>query len=93
MLLERQMDQNKDMDRVLDKLDKIDDRLGIMDVTLVRNTASLEEHIRRTNLLEQAQKELKDSVKPLIKVHTVVYGICKIIAGAAVLGGLIKLFL
>ena len=35
-----------------DKVEKIEDTQDDMGKTLIRNTASLEEHVRRTNLLE-----------------------------------------
>jgi len=38
--------------RVEDKLDQIADKLGHIDVTLVRQNLTLEEHVRRTEALE-----------------------------------------
>lgn len=37
---------------ILTKVDRLDTRQDEMDRTLVRNTVSLEEHVKRTNLLE-----------------------------------------
>ncbi len=39
--------------RILDKLDEMDKRLDNIDVTLAKQHVSLEEHIKRTNLLEE----------------------------------------
>lgn len=38
--------------RIEDKIDKISDDISDVKVTLVRNTISLEEHVKRTNMLE-----------------------------------------
>lgn len=51
-----------DLDKIFEKIDKIDDRLNNIDVSLVRQTVSLEEHIRRTNLLEEEIKPVKRHV-------------------------------
>lgn len=40
-------------ERILDKLDKTDDTLNKINETLTRNTVSLEQHMKRTALLEQ----------------------------------------
>lgn len=48
------------MDRLENKIDKMQDALVRIEVTMERNTLSLEEHMRRTNILEgelKAQKE------------------------------------
>lgn len=50
------------LDRVLDKLDKLDERLDSVDKTLVKQEASLSEHIRRTELLEDDLKPVKAHV-------------------------------
>lgn len=43
---------NARLDKIDDKLDKIADKLTDQAITHERNTVSLEEHIRRTDLLE-----------------------------------------
>lgn len=40
------------LNRMDDKLDRLDGRLDSMDTTLVKQQAILDEHVRRTNLLE-----------------------------------------
>jgi len=42
-----------DLKIVLDKLDKIDNKQSDMNETLIRNTVSLEEHVRRSDLAEK----------------------------------------
>ena len=49
-------------DRILDKLDRLQENMNDMDKTLVRNTDSLEHHIKRTDLLEESIKPLKKHV-------------------------------
>jgi len=56
------MDEN----RVYNKLDKIEERLGSIDVTLIEQHISLREHIKRTNLLE---KKLEPVEKHVIMVQ------------------------
>ena len=60
-------DMNNYIDRILDKLDKLDDKVNEIDKTLVRNTDSLEFHILRTNLLEEHLKRQDEKIKPLIQ--------------------------
>jgi hypothetical protein len=53
---------------MLELLRRLDERQDRMDVTLTENTASLKEHIRRTDLL-QAQVDSADTrIKPLEKL-------------------------
>ena len=95
------------MDRIESKLDKLDERLDRFENTLAeisislvklqaideRNTSSLEEHIRRTNLLEQHQDNqmlvLEQKMKPLSDLVTTVQTVVKICGGLAVVIGLI----
>lgn len=54
------------LDKIDDKFDlklsKVEDRLGSIDKTLVKQEAQLAEHIRRTELLEQEIKPIKKHV-------------------------------
>jgi len=83
------IDDKELMSRVLSKLDKIDDRLNGIDKTLVKQEENLKDHMRRSDLLEQSQGELKEYVKPILKVYTVAWGICKIVAAVALVVGLL----
>lgn len=51
-----------DLERIETKLDRVSDTLSGQAVTLARNTVSLEDHVRRTNLLEAR-------VEPLTVAH------------------------
>lgn len=66
------MDYN---DRLLNILEKIEARLDTLDTTMVKNTMSLEEHIKRTNLLEE-------EFKPIKKDHALVKAGLKILSAA-----------
>ncbi len=46
-------------ERLLTLLEKIEARLDSLDLTMVKNTISLEEHIKRTNMLEEEFKPIK----------------------------------
>ena len=50
------------LERVLEKLDKLDDRLDSVDKTLVKQEENLKEHIRRTELLEEELKPIKKHI-------------------------------
>jgi len=73
-------------DRLEDKLDRLDIRLDDMSGTLIENTMSLQEHIRRTNLLEDYVKaELHPLKQDMIKFKYGAIGImwaCGVLAGA-----------
>lgn len=75
--------------RVEDKVDKIVDKLGHIDVTLVRQNLTLEEHIKRTELLEEI-------VEPIRAKITMAEGALKLLGLLAVLialsEGILKIF-
>jgi len=50
------------LDRIENKLEKIQDVQIDQGKTLVRNTMTLEEHVRRTNILEKKNDKLEDKV-------------------------------
>lgn len=50
------------MDWLKDELEKLSEKQDRMNETLIRNTATLEEHVRRTNLLEAEIKPIKRHV-------------------------------
>lgn len=43
---------------ILDKIEKIDDRLNSVDKTMIKQESNLAEHMRRTDLLEIQQKSM-----------------------------------
>lgn len=76
------------MDNELKKLDRLYERLSSIDNTLIKQSASLEEHIRRTHLLEVDLKTLRADMKPVeqhvqqvkggVKLISLVMAICTI---------------
>ena len=52
-----------DSKRILDKLDKIQDDVTEIKVTMAVNATSLEEHMRRTALLEESLKPVEKHVQ------------------------------
>lgn len=67
----------KQMERMLDKLDETNKELGKINIVLDRNTVSLEEHMKRTKLLEENLKPIRRAYDAIIWV----VGIVVVIAG------------
>lgn len=66
----------KELDRFADKQDRIYERIIEQNETLIRNTVSLEEHVKRTNLLEDkvshVEKDLGKVNSHIAKVETLI---------------------
>lgn len=60
-----------DIFRVEGKVDKIAEDITDIKVIMAKNTHSLEEHMRRTALLEQQVQRLDEDIEP-IKIHVAV---------------------
>lgn len=75
-------------ERLLAVLEKIEARLDTLDVTMIKNTMSLEEHIKRTNLLEEDFKPVKKHVELVNTTAKIVSAV----VGAAVVGKQLGLF-
>lgn len=69
--------------RIEDKLDRIQEKIGSIDVTLSAQHVSLVEHIRRTVILEE-------KIIPLEKHTVMVHGALKLIGFVAMLGAIIE---
>lgn len=74
--------EDKSFKRLEDKLDKLDERLDNIDKTMIRNTVSLEDHIRRTEILEE-------KIDPIEKQISQVQGALKFTGIVALIAGLI----
>ncbi len=59
------------LDRIEDKIDKIGDKIGAIDITLVAQHESLKHHIRRTEILEEIVKPIQPMLS-LIKYLPVI---------------------
>ena len=88
------MTDRKLLEKLDEKMDQVQERLGEIDVTLAKNTASLEEHIRRTELAEEAIAVIKDELKPIQKhvtqVHTVFQVIGFVAVAVSIAAGVVK---
>lgn len=67
----------KYLDKLETKFDRMGGRLDSMDHTLIRNTASLEEHVRRTELAENSINDIRQDLKPIKKHVAVMEGMLK----------------
>lgn len=70
-------------DRILDKLDRIEAIQTKQEVHLGKLTVSVEEHVKRTNLLEE-------DVRPIKKHVAMVEGALKLIALAGILATIVE---
>lgn len=66
------------------KVDKIEDHLDTMNQTLTRNTAILDVHVRRTDLLEKKVAHVDEHVKSVNAVSSFVFKLTGLMA--AVIG-------
>lgn len=78
------------LERIETKVDRLDERADTQERVSIIQESNLREHMRRSDLLEQSQDDLKQAVTPIIKVYTIAWGITKIIAGVAVVIGIIE---
>jgi hypothetical protein len=69
-----------DIKRVIEKLDMMDSRMDNIDITLAKQHVSLDEHIRRTELLEIAREKSDEKISSLESHKD------KVIGGLAILG-------
>lgn len=85
----------KDLDRIYEKLDLIDEKLASVDKTLVEQAGDLKHHIYRTDLAEEHIRLLETKIAPLSDFHSKFSGIMKFIGVVATsitfIIGLIKL--
>jgi archaellum component FlaC len=61
-----------DLDRFENKIDSIHDRLGSIDVTLAKQSVILDEHVKRTNLLEQKLEPVETYIKTIKSVVKII---------------------
>ncbi len=71
------------LNKIETKIDTISSKMHSIDITLERNTASLEEHVRRTNILETKVEHVDSHVKMM-------NGALKLIGILALVAGLLK---
>lgn len=73
------------------KIDNVEDRFGKVEITLVKQQSILDEHVRRTNILEDKvdseKKILQDSLEPIKAQGAQMSILIKILAGILGAGG------
>lgn len=74
------------INRLEDKIDKIVDNICAINITTAKQAISLEEHIKRTNILE-------GKIVPLEENHAMAKGILKLIGFLAIFFGAIEALL
>ena len=62
------MKMSEDIKHIRATLDKMDDKQDAMQLVLAKNTVILDEHIRRTDLLEGKVDVVEDTVKGALSV-------------------------
>jgi hypothetical protein len=70
--------------RILDKLEQMDQRLDNIDITLVRQEGQLAEHMRRSLLNEEAVQLLKTQIEPVKDHVKSVNAVLKFAGGIAI---------
>ena len=83
----RRASQMSEIIRMLDKIDKLDERLDNIDKTLVRQEGHLKEHIRRTEQNEIMIQEIIEQIKPIETHVAMVNGVLKFIGFISLLLG------
>jgi len=81
---------NKILINIDKKIDKLDTRLDKVDVTLVKQEANLEEHMRRTDLLEKQHHSFLEELKPIKSHVDQLRGVIKFLGIGAALAAIIS---
>lgn len=76
--------------RIEEKIDAVVDKLHEIDKTLVRNTVSLEDHMRRTAANEENLRLLREEIKPLSTHVRTINWIAKVVTFIVTVITLIK---
>lgn len=80
------------IEKLDNRIEKIDNKLDHISETLIRNTESLEYHIKRTNLLETKIQTLDNDLKPIERHVTLVNGIIRaVIVLIPLVGGILAI--
>lgn len=86
-----------DIKTVIDKLEKLDGRIDGIDITLTRQNASLEHHIKRSDQLDSALSIVENRLNPIedhiLKVYTTINTITGIGSILGAIGGVILFFI
>jgi hypothetical protein len=73
--------------KIIEKLDKQSSEISEIKIDIAKNTVSLDEHIKRTALLEESMENIRNEVKPIQKHVDAVHTVLKLIGFVAVIAG------
>lgn len=79
------MSDDKRLERIEEKLDKVVEHIGSIDITLATQHVSLAEHIKRTAMLEE-------QIIPINKHVNMVKGAIALLTILATIAGIVSLF-
>jgi len=82
----------KKLDTVLAKIDKLDERLDSIDKTLIKQEASLDKHILRTEMAEKQLDLLSAQIVPINKHVNQMSGALKLLGVMSLVMGIVALF-
>lgn len=86
-----------DAKKLEEKLEKISEKITSIEVTMERNTGSLEKHMLRTELSERRLEHMEEALKPIVKHVNHVEGAFKLLGMLAtvigVIAGIAKIFI
>jgi len=78
------------IDRVLEKLDTLDGRVDNIDVTMAKQSVILDEHVRRTNILEEELRPIKKHVGMVNAIVKILIGVGGLVGFLATLKALLE---
>lgn len=73
-----------------EKLDKIVEHIGNIDITLAKQSVQLESHIKRTEIAEQNIDMLRKDFKPVEKHVMMVSGALKLVGALALVASIVE---
>lgn len=80
--------------RIEEKIDKISDKIEVINITLVKQESNLQEHMRRTEAAEASLIILREEFKPIQRHVTRIEGVIKLIGivsiAVSIVAGLIE---
>ena len=77
-------------EKIIVKLDKLDERLDSVDKTLIKQESSLSEHMRRSLAAEENLQILREEFKPVQNHVSQISGAFKLIGLLSVVLGILK---
>ena len=76
------------IERIECKVDDVKDHCNSIDKTLIKNTADIEIHIKRTDIAEQNLEKIRVEIKPINRHVIMMEGALKFVGVLALVAGL-----